>query len=436
MLSEVLMGSILRYLKITVIILALFITTSCGGRPVGWGVLYIEDTDNDIASGTVVPVYQESEIRDVYTVGIENSGNQIEIDRWKLSFHEKQADAEAYSATYSEYADIYALTKKNGLSIRQDSSIHSERVYKLRLGQTVKIIGRTDDTENIAGHDGYWYIVLTEDGNSGYCFDMNLDIYDRKAGDVSAVNVLDDPDLNLFLTTPFRPEYFRDMIRDNLIDLSRFRTSYGIFAFPEENKVTLATEDHNKLFEYTGITQNSSGRFIFEGTSLQVEVRSEHRIAVYYSINKQEYAYQMVRLDNMEELIESELERRDLIFQQLAQLGTVSSSAYGRISFGENEDFTWDNNKRLIPNVIPESAHNNGSLLLTYLPGLALRNDYDGVLSFVFDGVPGRGRVNFLFKLSDLGIKLVYVSSEDIEKNIVERESPSPLVIFMSGAGE
>jgi hypothetical protein len=426
----------MKKLKLTAVIFALLFIISCGGRPIGWGVLYIEDTENNITAGTVLLIFQESEIRDVYTAGINSSDKQIEINRWKISFHEKESDATSFAQAYEVYSDIYAVALKNGLSVREEADIHSERVYKLREGQTIKIIGRTPETVNIAGHDGYWYIILTEDGSSGYCFDMNLNIYDRKASDTIVGNDLDDSMLNVFLSKPFRPEYFRDMIRDNMIDLVKFRTSYGVFAFPDDKVVTLFTEEHNLVFEYTGIIQNSSGRFIFEGTSLQVEVRSENRIAVYYSANKQEYAYQMVYISNMDELIESEMERRDLLFGQLAELETVSSSAYGRISFGENAAFIWENNKRLVPNVIPESADKGGTILLNYLPGLTLREDYDGVLSFAFDGVPGRGRVNFLFKLSDLGIKLVYVPSEDIEKNIVERESTSPLVIFMSGAGE
>ena len=56
--------------------------------------------------------------------------------------------------------------------------------------------------------------------------------------------------------------------------------------------------------------------------------------------------------------------------------------------------------------------------------------------SFAFDNIPGGGLINFLFELSDLGIKLVYVPSGDIDDGIVEQESNSPLVIFMSGAGE
>jgi len=436
MLPEVPMSSIQKKLKTIIIILALLPIISCGGRPIGWGVLYIEDEENDLAAGEVLPIYQESEIRDVYTVGISGSDEKIEIDRWKINFAGKESEARLYGESYQEYADIYAVTKKNGLSIRENASISSERVYKLRDGQTVKIIGKNSGTENIAGHDGYWYKVLTEDGSSGYCFDLNLDIFDRKTADKSSGSVIDETMLNVFLSKPFRPEYFRDMIRDNMIDLARFRMSYGIFAYPDENKVTLVTEDRNLVFDYTGIIQNSSGRFIFEGTSLQVEVRNENRIAVYYSVNNQEYAVPLIYVSNMEELIESELERRELLFEKLSELGSVSSSAYGRISFQDNAGFSWTNNTRLIPNVIPDTASDSGRIFLDYLPGVSLRETYDGVLSFAFDGVPGRGRVNFLFKLSDLGIKLVHVPVRDIEKNIVERESPSPLIIFMSGAGE
>ncbi|MBI9108126.1 MAG: SH3 domain-containing protein [Spirochaetales bacterium] len=430
------MSLILKNIKKTTLILSLLTLISCGGRPTGWGVLYINDPDNNLTAGTVLPIYQESEIRNVFTAGIDGSDSLIEIDRWKLSYHEKEADAQAFSAGYMEYADIYAVTKKNGLSIREEADINSERIYKLRQDQTVKIIGRSNTSESIAGHEGYWYIVLTEDGSSGYCFDMNLNIYDRKAVDTAGGNVLDNPLLNEFLSKPFRPEYFREMIRENMIDLARFRSNYGIFVYPEENKVILLTAERNLVFDYKEIIQNNSGRFIFEGTSLQVEVRNENRIAVYYSINKQEHADMMVYIDNMDELIESEIERRDLLFKQLTELGTVSSSAYGRISFGENASFSWSNNKRLIPNVIPESAREGGRILLDYLPGVLLRENYDGVLSFIFDGVPGNGRVNFLFKLSDLGIKLVHAPAGDIEKNIIKRESPSPLIIFMSGAGE
>ena len=428
------MRSFCRYIFLILIISSALLFSSCGSKYTGWGVLYIEDDENSLKAGTVLPVLQESEIRDVYTV--ESGESDIDIARWKMSFFEKENDATSFAEEYRQWVDIYAVTLLNGLSVREEADGGSERVYKLREGQVIKIIGRTNEMVNIADHDGYWYMVLTEDGTKGYCFDKNLRIYDTKESSGANANVLDTELLQIFYDRSFRPDYFRDMVRDNLLDLNRFRTDIGIFSYPDENRIELNTSNHRISFNYTGVTQNSSGRFIFEGTTLQVEVRTENRIAVYYNYNNKEYAEVMVYISNMEELIEAELERRDLLFEQLAELGTVSSSAYGVITFGENRSFKWENKKRLVPNVIPETAADNGRLYLSYFPGLSLRDTYDGVLSFSFSNVPGNGFVNFLFELSDLGIKLVYVPGEDIDKGVVNQESTSPLVIFMSGAGE
>ena len=409
--------------------------SSCGPKTIGWGVLYVEDEQTDLKPASLLKIHEESDIRESYTASPEDSDVSFEIPRWKVNFFKSRDDALAYSSEYSAYADIYATTTKNGLSIRSEADINSDRVYKLREDQTIKIISRQDNKVDIAGHNGYWYFVMTEDGSSGWCFDLNLDIYDVKNAGSGNDSIMDDPELQLFFQQIYRPEYYRNMIRGGIVDLSRFRTSYGLFPFPDENSVVLTTEDHNLTFDYTGIIRNSSGRFIFEGSSLQVQVRSASNIAVYFTgKNNREYAETMIFVNDIDKIIESEIERRTELFEQIMKLGTVSSSAYGRIEFGEDRIFNWSSFKRLVPNVIPETAKGAGKISLNYFPGPALKEDYDGVLSFAFDNVPGL--VNFLFKLSDLGIKLVYVPAGSISKNIVEQESASPLVIFMSGAGE
>lgn len=430
------MRSFFRYISISIIILFAVLFSSCGSKYIGYGVLYIEDSDKNLKSGVVYPVMQESDIRNVYTLEANDEAAGVDVNRSMLSFYEKETDAAAFTKEYQQWIDLYAVTLLNGLSIREEADDSSERVYKLREGQTVKIIGRDPQITNIADHDGYWYIVLTEDGTAGYCFDKNLRIYDTKEAGNAAANVLDVDTLNQFIEKVYRPEYFIDMVRDNMLDLSRFKTTRGIFSYPDENRILLSTKEHQINFEYSNIVQNNSGRFIFEGSSLQVEVRSETRIAVYYSYNNKEYAEVMIYIENMEELIEAEIERRNLLFEQFEALGTVSSTAYGRITFGSERSFVWDNYKRLVPNVIPESASTTGRLALGYFPGPSLRSRYDGIVSFAFDNVPGGGLVNFMFELSDLGVKLVYVPQSDIDKGVVEQESSSPLVIFMSGAGE
>ena len=430
------MRSFIRYSSLIPLVIAALLLTSCGSKYIGYGVLYIEESEGGISAGSIYPVLQESEIRDVYTLEVQGEAAGVDVDRWKISFHEKEEDARSFAEDYKEWTDLYAVNLLNGLSIRESADSGAERVYKLREGQTVKIIGRTSEKVNIADHDGYWYLVLTEDGTTGYCFDKNLRIYNAREVGSESSSVIDLEKLELFFSKEYRPENFRDMIRDNMLDLTRFKTNRGLFSYPEEKKIQLSTEDHRLTFEYTDISQNSSGRFIFEGANLQVEMRTDDKIAVYYNDNNKEYAEIMIYIENMEELIESELERRTLLFEQFEALETVSSSAYGRITFGPEKSFTWENYKRLVPSVIPESASETGRLTLGYFPAPALRGEYDGVLSFAFDGVPGGGLINFLFKLSDLGIKLVYVPQSDIRKGVVEQESSSPLVIFMSGAGE
>ena len=430
------MRSFSKYINLIFIILSAALLFSCGSKYIGYGVLYTANSDEDLKAGSMYPVLQESEIRDVYTIESPETEQPVDIPRYLLSFYEKEADARAFADDYNEWVDLYAVTLLNGLSIRSEADSSAERVYKLREGQIIKIIGRVNGMVNIADHDGYWYRVLTEDGSSGYCFDKNLRIYDSKDTGAAAANIIDTEQLNMFLEKTYRPEYFQDMIRDNMIDLTRFRPTRGLFSYPGENRIVLSLKDQQISFEYTTISQNSRGRFIFEGSSLQVEIRSDTRIAVYYNYENKEYAQVMIYIENMDELIEAELERRKLVFEEFENLGTVSSSAYGRISFSSERTFRWDNFKRLVPNVIPETASETGRISLGYFPAPALREDYDGVVSFSFDNVPGGGLVNFLFKLSDLGIKLVYVPQRDIEQGVVEQESTSPLVLFMSGAGE
>ncbi len=424
-----------RRLRLFSIIVILSTLHSCGSGSIGYGVVYMDDDKNKLEAGSVLPVTEESEIRDEYTLETADS-SKAAVSRWKVNFFEKESDAQAFASEYAEYKDIYAETMKNGLSIRQEPDIQSERVYKLREQQLLKIISREPSPETIAGSEGYWYTVLTEDGTTGYCFDLNLRLFNIKTQSTEDSDSVKDPMLDIFLSKVYRPDFFLDMIRKNTIDLSRFRTTTGIFSFPEEKRIELVTEDFSTEFNYSRITRNNSGRFIFEGTSLQIEVRSEDRIAAYYTHNNREYAEAMIYIDNIEERIDSEIERRELLYQALADLGTVSSSAYGRITFEEDEAFTWTDFGRLVPNAIPDKSGNTGIILLNYFPGSAIASDYDGVISFSFDGIPAGGLVNFLFELSDLGIKLVYVPPADIDRNIVERESSSPLVIFMSGAGE
>ncbi|MDC7124910.1 MAG: SH3 domain-containing protein [Spirochaetales bacterium] len=421
-----------KILNATSIIIFVLLLFSCGSRYTGWAVLYMDDTEQNLKAGKVYPVIQESELRDVYTIETEESKTPVDVPRWNMSFFEKKEEAQTLASAYAKWVPYYAESTLNGLSIRQEPSAESDRVYKLRNGQTIKIIGRTDETENIAHHDGYWYQVLTEDGATGFCFDKNLNVYNKNKGIITDTNKIDTELLNKIISRTYRQDYFSQMIRANTIDLKEFKTTIGLFAFPEENKIVLTNLNFQEVFEYTGITQNNSGRFIFEGTSLQIDYRNENTIAIYYTHNHKEYAEIMSYIEDIDKIISDEIDRRQNIIGKIEKLGTISSNAYGKISFTGNSSFVWENYDRLIPNVIPATAGTKGKISLQHFPSSSLRTDYDGVLSFTF--ADNNEEVNFLFTLSELGIKLVFVPNSDIYKNLVSKENVSALVIFMSGA--
>ena len=113
----------------------------------------------------------------------------------------------------------------------------------------------------------------------------------------------------------------------------------------------------------------------------------------------------------------------------------ISSKAYGSITFSKEDSFVWKNYNLLVPNVIPKGTSQDGSISIIHPISPKLRKRYDGVLTLSFHNSSIKN-INFLFKLTELGVKLVYVPPGDIDENYVKEENQSPLVIFMSSASE
>ena len=81
----------------------------------------------------------------------------------------------------------------------------------------------------------------------------------------------------------------------------------------------------------------------------------------------------------------------------------------------------------LVPNVIPSSAKAGGSVLLKYGIGEKLKSQYDGVLTFKFDGA---SEVNFLYKTESDGLRLENATNAKFEEGMILERSSSSLVIY------
>ncbi len=407
---------------ITVLLSSIFLS-SCN-RKIGTGLILWTANENQIKNGSVVNIYEESKIRRTYLVVEAGSKEKVEIDTWRIKFFEKEKEAVEASKLYSPYFNSFAFSNKQGLPIRAEESTDSERVYKLREGQEIKVIGRSTDKVEIGRFTGYWYNVLTDDGDDGvmgYVFDYYLTVYSMNDQEKVIENARDnsDPRLDRFLANVWRPSYFNDMITKNNIDLSSFRDSYSFYIDPEKKEIHLRSNNKNIIEKYTEITRFGAKQYDFKGTSFRVTVVSEDFASVKYTYNSKDIseAYVIIE-DNISEIVSGELARRDKLLKEFIEKGSIfNSNSYGSISLDSSGVFTWNNIEELISQkIISSSSEPQGRVEFTKFLDSMIKNLYSGVITFNFRN---GSSASFLYSYTDTGVNFIFVPERFIKNKII-----------------
>ncbi len=417
--------------SVLIIALTLFSLSSCKDKPIGYGVLLWWDEDTAFTEGATYPVFSESSIRNTFILSTPDS-SVVEVPRWRMNLFSEEEAALEFKEYYDPLIRIYGEAQKNGLAIRTDADPDSERIYKLREGQLVKIVEKMGELLKIGSTEGYWYRVLTEDGTAGYCFGANLDIFDMDVRSAQTDSMEIDPILDDFLSVPFRPEEFRKMVLEKRIDLERFSTAIGCFPNLEERKITIVTPEEVFEFEFDKILMGNPGHFIFGESGLDIKVINPNRVVLHYDNKGASIDELYVVVSGMNELIQAEKERQDAIFEDFFYMGPTQSNAYGTIVFEGMRHFVWEGNEKLIPDIIPRGLDNRGEAEIIYFPVAEIKNSYDGVLSLNFTPASTESSLHFLFNRLDNGLRLTHVPARDIKDGLVQRVNPSPLIMFFT----
>ena len=120
---------------------------------------------------------------------------------------------------------------------------------------------------------------------------------------------------------------------------------------------------------------------------------------------------------DISKLIENEKKRRNNLMNELYKITSFNSENYGKIVFNSGNTFTWDNFSLLVPSLISSSAKNRGTVNITYLMDKKFENNYNGVLTFKFEGM--EDKISFLYKLDSDGLRIESLDSYSIKDNIV-----------------
>lgn len=431
--------------------------SSCG-KNLGYSVLLWSNSEHEIADGTLLKVHIKSNISQVYVVSIPGSKENFEIPLWQATEPESKSKALKQQKRFSEFEHTYATVKLDGLPVRADAINTSKQVYRLREGEIIRCLYRGSGaavTNGKGNMEGEWLRVLTETGTFGWCFSHNLAIFKAEGFDVASANEkssikMDDLKgtvngdtaiIRSLIEKKWYPESFASMIKVGRIDVNRMNPSFG-FTFGiniEENSdsvfagtAVLNTENAGGNWTYTDITKKAEKEYEFKGANLKMSIRgagSDTMILQYSEKGRPKQETLVALTEDIESLIEKELARRQTELKRIASAGPVfKSSNYGTIKFNNENSVTWTNYKLLQPSIISSKALGSVTVTLDYFIANSLKSSYDGVITMHFTGM--EDGVNFLYKLTDTGLRLEDASKAPVKDGVVTSRSASPMILF------
>lgn len=415
--------------------------TSCS-EIMGYSTLLWNLPEQNLCDGELVPVYIKSNISHVYVAGF-NDDEKFEVPLWKMTEPVKLKQAQKENEKYKAYARQYASAKIDGLPIRAQTVNTAKQVYRLRKGETVKILYKGTGQPVMAGQnalEGDWLRVLTKDGTQGWCFSYNLSQFEADAagnpiGGVSVVVEEEKDELfESIMSRIWYPDTFKNLIAAGNIDLNQLNASYNLSFDLENKKVHLNMQKIHESWDFEGYSKLDD--YEYELTNIPIKIyyrRQGFIVARYTDDSGKPQDIDLVTLDvNINELIATEKDRRQEAFEKITQNGTsYMSSNYGALTINEDGTFRWTNFKLLVPSIIDAGSKNGGTVNVKYSISKKLKENYDGVLTFKFDGMTNE--VNFLYKLESGDIRLEDATSATLDGNMFSARSTSPTVIYFKG---
>ena len=430
------------------ILLIPFLVSSCGGL-LGYGVLLWTAEEPPVPSGTVLPVYIRSNIDHVWVVGIPkefraagSSMDKFEIPLAKLELAGSKKKAMERAEAFAPYALFYAETLQDGLPIRDNPDNGARRVYRLKAGEIIKVLSPVRGVEAVGTTGdplpGEWYRVLTEDGIVGFCFSYRLRLFEHIGGSLAAIITSqqdeDDPNLDRLFSRSWSPEYYGAMVNSGKIDLDELAYHWYFDPGQDTGIARIKTKDTDESFTYSKIRSTGTQSWRFEGTQLQMNLRSETILAVQFPEDSGILRTMLfVALPSeVDDIILLETARREELFRIIYEYGPVFvNNNYGTLTFLEDGMFTWTGNFLLVPQVISASALGSGTvdMRLHIAPGLMDR--YDGAFTLHFDGIGGmKSHADFMYSVDSQGLSIEYVPQTSFDGITVVRRALSPVMIY------
>ena len=461
---------------------------SCSSR-IGWGVVLWTAPEGPLPTGSVVPVYIKSNIEKVYVVGVpgaKGKGKKIELPLWQVELYPSRGKANARVKAMGENVSLYMFATRDGLPLRDTPTNAGKRVYRLREGQSVKVLEKVQGEEESTGGKvlpGSWYRVLTDDGSQGFAFSYSLRVYDEtKEGPpvlASAKEALSGR-VDLIFSRAWRPEYFQEMVDDNRVDLDYFSLRYGVFIDAIHRQVRIELPATSQLFSYSSVSE-SNGLYVFEGSPLTVKIESDTRIVCSWTgssaaasasddIQNGDAAsaapsqsppagaqivepgragvsgsavFVVLSTEPRDTIRLEALRRQKLLSAFVDSFGsTWTAPDAGKLVINKNGSFIWKSRGSVSASFVPEGAGDSGEIAFRLFLDPSLESSWQGSFSLRFspiaaadaadDSAPRQAWVDLVYRQTPAGLVLapaaasnLLVSAVDVRaENLILSRSP------------
>jgi len=436
-----------KYTHLSVIFSLLFVLLLSSCSKLGYGVLLWSIDEPPIDSGTVLPVYIRSNIEKKWVVGVpektkSNKDYKLEIPLTQLHFVGSKRKAIKWADDFSLHAMSYAENLQDGLPIRENADNNARRVYRLRLGEVIKILGVAKGNPPISATGaplpGEWYRVMTSDGVTGYCFSYRLRIFNQNEGSVQSSSAAQritapDPELDAVLSRVWYAESYQQMVNSRRFNIQEMEKKYRFDPGHETGVARIILPDLERQFSYEKISNAGERAWTFDGTSLQMIQRTNTTLAVQFTDNTDvRRTLLFVSLPvNLDDLILQETSRRENQFMTIYNQGPVfTSNNYGTITLLQTGDFTWTNYDLLVPQLIPAETKGSGNINMDLYISPSYEESFNGAFSLRFSDIRNNNTRNFLYSINNQGLRLEVVPDFGIEGITVMRRASSPVVLY------
>jgi hypothetical protein len=432
---------------VTLLILTMLISTgalsSCSSRE-GWAVVLWPPEESALGYCAVVPVHFKSNITRTYAVGVPGSSAKEELDLWRIEPYASKAKAKTAALAYGDLAPVLGLATRDGLLLRTKPANTADQVFRLKLGQPVKLLRKEAGAAVETGGErlaGDWYLALADDGTQGYVFSNQLLLWNtltepkpelaaRKAGTSASVAALFD--------TVWRPDYFNSMLASGLMDLGMYQPRFGIFADPLRKVIRVERPDFSKVYRYESIEDGdgaggsfelvptgASFRFTDSGSLSFTPPESDIPPEVLARLREEQgdeaiMSYQFSHHENDVQAIVAAEERKRLSrLSDFVDNGErFESEQFGVFIVTRSARFTWAAYGALSPDPIPEGAGETGLISMDLFLSPELAVIWNGAFTLRFDE-GRRPAVSFAYRFEGNNLVLAYVPPETIQAAVI-----------------